>query len=371
MEKPTAMKRETFENWVATLIRAWEMRDAQAAANLFTEDATYQENPFDEPLRGRAAIRAYWADLPRQQDEINVTYEVLDVTDTSGVASWSASYVRIPTRERVRLAGVFVASFQGDSERALAFREWWHQRDEAPDRRVALITGASRGLGATLAAFLAGQGYNLILTARGAEALDSVAQSLAKFNTLVAAIAGDVSDAAHRQRVIDAAQSLGRLDLLVNNASDLGPSPLPTMADYPLDVLERVFRVNVVAPVALTQLALPLLKQSEGLVINLSSDAARGGYETWGGYGASKAALDLISATQANELREARVAVVSVDPGDMRTVMHQQAFPGDDISDRPEPDVTLPFWAWLLAQARMDISGHRFQAQAEQWSVPA
>jgi NAD(P)-dependent dehydrogenase (short-subunit alcohol dehydrogenase family) len=132
-----------------------------------------------------------------------------------------------------------------------------------------------------------------------------------------------------------------------------------------------VFAVNVIAPVALTQLVLPLLKENEGLVINISSDAALGGYENWGGYGASKAALDLISKTQAGELREARVGVVSVDPGDMRTVMHQQAFPGEDISDRPTPDVTLPFWAWLLAQDHMDISGARFQAQAEQWRVPA
>ncbi len=364
------MNRDTFSAWVNTLIRAWENRDAQAAADLFTNNATYQENPFDEPLRGRAAIRAYWADLPRTQDDIRADFEVLNVTETSGVARWSASYTRIPTGDRVQLEGVFIASFDPDGTQAHTFREWWHQRETRSDRRVALITGASRGLGATLAGFLAGQGYDLILTARGAEALQAAADALQPYHTTVITLAGDVADPTHRQRLFEVAQTFGRLDLLVNNASDLGPSPLPTLADYPLPALERVFTVNVIAPVALAQLVLPLLKASEGLIVNVSSDAALGGYENWGGYGASKAALDLISKTQAGELRAARVGVVSVDPGDMRTVMHQQAFPGEDISDRPTPDVTLPFWAWLLAQDHMDISGVRFQAQAEQWRVP-
>jgi uncharacterized protein (TIGR02246 family) len=364
------MNRETFTTWVNTLIRAWENRDAQAAANLFTEDASYQENPFNEPLRGRDAIRAYWADVPRTQDQIEASYEVLNVAESTGTARWSASYVRIPTGERVHLEGVFVASFD-ESGQAHAFREWWHMREERPDRRVALITGASRGLGATLAGFLAGQGYSLILTARGGDALQTTAETLKKYHTAVIALAGDVTDPAHRQQLLEAAQSLGRLDLLVNNASELGPSPLPALADYPLDVLERVFAANVIAPVALTQILLPLLKASEGLVVNISSDAAVGGYENWGGYGASKAALDLISKTQAGELRSSSVGVVSVDPGDMRTAMHQQAFPGEDISNRPEPDVTLPFWAWLLAQDHLAVSGERFQAQADQWKVPA
>jgi NAD(P)-dependent dehydrogenase (short-subunit alcohol dehydrogenase family)/ketosteroid isomerase-like protein len=365
------MNRDTFSAWVNTLIRAWENYDAQAAANLFTDNATYQENPFDEPLRGRAAIQSYWSEMPRQQDDIHTDSEVLEVSATSGVARWSASYTRIPTGERVQLEGVFIASFDLDGTQAHTFREWWHQRDTRSDRRVALITGASRGLGATLAGFLAGQGYSLVLTARGGEALQAAVDALKPYHTSVMALAGDVADPAHRQWLSEAAQSFGRLDVLINNASDLGPSPLPTLADYPLPALERVFAVNVIAPVALTQLVLPLLKSSEGLVVNISSDAAVGGYENWGGYGASKAALDLISKTQAGELREAQVGVVSVDPGDMRTVMHQQAFPGEDISDRPEPAVTLPFWAWLLAQDHMDISGQRFQAQAEQWRVPA
>lgn len=236
-------------------------------------------------------------------------------------------------------------------------------------RRVALITGASRGLGATLAEFLARQGYDLITTARGREPLERAAQTLEGRGGEVVAIAGDVADDEHRRRLVAAAESLGRLDLLVNNASTLGATPLPGLADYPLDDLENVFVVNVLAPLALTQLALPLLTASKGLIVNLSSDAAVGGYPGWGGYGASKAALDLITRTLADELRG--VGVVAVDPGDMRTEMHQLAFPGEDISDRPLPDVTLPFWAWLLGQDPMAVSGQRFLAQGETWEVAA
>ena len=121
----------------------------------------------------------------------------------------------------------------------------------------------------------------------------------------------------------------------------------------------------------LVQATLPLLRKSGGLVINISSDAASGGYSGWGAYGASKAALDLVSLTLAGELRDDGVAVVSVDPGDMRTQMHQDAFPGEDISDRPLPEVTLPFWAWLLGQPRTLVTGRRFQAQADRWEVAA
>jgi NAD(P)-dependent dehydrogenase (short-subunit alcohol dehydrogenase family) len=234
---------------------------------------------------------------------------------------------------------------------------------------VALITGASRGLGEVLAHFLAGQGYNLVLTARRAEILDSAAHNLDQYGGKVLAVPGDVADAAHRHKLAQAAESLGRLDLLINNASILGPTPLLTLSDYPLDELEAVFSANVFAPLGLVQAALPLLKASKGLVINVSSDAAVGGYETWGGYGSSKAALDLISKTLAHELKSAGVAVVSVDPGDMRTDMNQAANAGSDISGLPLPDATLPFWAWLLGQDRAAISGGRFQAQAERWEV--
>lgn len=235
--------------------------------------------------------------------------------------------------------------------------------------KVAIITGASRGLGEVLARFLAGQGYALVLTARHAEPLQKVAAALASFNIPVKTVVGDVVDAAHRAAVIDAANALGELSVLVNNASDLGVSPLLPLADFPLDALERVFKINVVAPIALVQAALPALKANGGLVINLSSDAAKGGYPTWGGYGLTKAALDLASLTLANELSDAGVSVVSVDPGDMRTVMHQDAFPGEDISDRPLPDVTVPFWAWLFGQERAAVSGGRYAAQAQNWEA--
>jgi NAD(P)-dependent dehydrogenase (short-subunit alcohol dehydrogenase family) len=159
--------------------------------------------------------------------------------------------------------------------------------------------------------------------------------------------------------------------LLVNNASELGASPLPALTEYPLDVLRRVFEINVVAPVALVRSCLPFLKSSGGLVVNITSDAARGGYPGWGGYGSSKAALELVSKTMANELRDAGVGVVAVDPGDLRTQMHQDAFPGQDISDRPLPEVTLPFWAWLQGQDPLRVTGQRFEAQAAIWEVPA
>jgi NAD(P)-dependent dehydrogenase (short-subunit alcohol dehydrogenase family) len=234
-------------------------------------------------------------------------------------------------------------------------------------RRAALITGASRGLGAALAEFLAAQSYDLVLTARGAADLEATANTARGSGAKVITLAGNVADNEHRRKLVEAANSLGRLDLLVNNASELGP--MPHLTEYPLDKLANLFEINVLAPLGLMQEALPLLKQSEGFVVNLSSDAAVGGYPNWGGYGASKAALDLISKTLANELHEAGVGVVSVDPGDMRTAMHQQAFPDEDISDRPLPEVTLPFWAWLLGQEPLTVSGGRYKAQAEQWEV--
>ena len=237
-------------------------------------------------------------------------------------------------------------------------------------RKIALVTGASRGLGAVIARYLAGERYDLILTARGGTDLERTAASLRELGVAVVALPGDVTDPHHRARLRAAAAENGRLDLLVNSASELGPSPLPHLSDYPLEQLERVYSVNVVAPVGLVQELLPLLESARGWVINISSDAAIGGYPGWGGYGASKAALDLIGRTLANELRERGITVVSVDPGDMRTAMHQAAYAGQDISDRPLPDVTLPFWAWLLQQDPAHVCGHRFQAQAERWEVP-
>ena len=233
--------------------------------------------------------------------------------------------------------------------------------------KIALITGSSRGLGLTLADFLAAQGYALVVTARHEDALDEVAGNLKRYGHPVTAIAGDVTDAAHRQTLIRAAEALGGLDLLVNNASKLGPSPLPELADYGLESLTHLYTTNVIAPLGLIQEALPLLKAERGLVVNVSSDAATGAYPGWGGYGSSKAALDLLTRTLAAETAE--VGFVSVDPGEMRTLTHQAAFPGKDISDRPLPAVTLPFWAWLLGQDPLSVSGQRFSAQGERWEV--
>jgi NAD(P)-dependent dehydrogenase (short-subunit alcohol dehydrogenase family) len=237
--------------------------------------------------------------------------------------------------------------------------------------RTILITGASKGLGRTLAGFLGSQGDELILTARNETELNAAAAELRRGNDKIHAIPGDVADPDHRKALIRKAAELGGLDLLINNASALGPSPLPDLVDLPADEFRRILEVNLIAPLELVREALSILKPSGGLVVNVSSDAALGGYEGWGGYGASKAALDLVSLTLANELRPAGIGVVSVDPGDLNTEMHQAAYPGVDISDRPDPGVTLPFWAWLFGQEPLDVSGTRFQAQSERCLVGA
>jgi len=243
-------------------------------------------------------------------------------------------------------------------------------RSESP-ANVALVTGGSRGLGRVLAGFLASQGYRVIVTARGRAELAAAAEEFRGSGGDVVAIGGDVCDGSHRQKLVGAAETWGRLDLLVNNASDLGDIPLPPLESASNESFLHVLDVNTLAPLALVQEALPLLVRFGGLVVNITSDAAVGGYPGWGMYGASKAALELVSKTLAAELKDRGVAVVTVDPGDMRTKMHQDAYPGQDISDRPLPDVTLPFWAWLLSQAPMKVSGGRFQAQASVWEVPA
>jgi NAD(P)-dependent dehydrogenase (short-subunit alcohol dehydrogenase family) len=213
---------------------------------------------------------------------------------------------------------------------------------------VALITGASRGLGRALARDLAAAHWDLVIDARGRAALDDVARELAEIapGAQVRAIAGDVADPAHRAQLIEAAESLGGLGLLVNNASVLGPSPQPALAQYPLDVLADVYRVNVLAPLALVQHALPLLRESSGIIVDVTSDAAVEGYEGWGGYGSSKAALEQLNNVLGAE--EPRLSVYRFDPGDMRTQMHQEAFPGEDISDRPEPETVVPAFRYLI-----------------------
>ena len=239
--------------------------------------------------------------------------------------------------------------------------------------KLALITGASRGLGETLSTFLAGMGYDLIVTARGVRGLEAHASGLRDLGVNVEAIAGDVADPDHRMNLSRAVGERSGLDLLINNASELGPSPLMGMAELPISSLKHVIEVNFVSPLALIQLLQPAIEERAGWIINISSDAAVGGYHGWGGYGASKAALDLASSTLANELREKGITVISVDPGDMRTGMHQLASPGEDISDLPFPDETLPFWAWLLSQESQMVNGSRFEAQADSWelAVPA
>jgi NAD(P)-dependent dehydrogenase (short-subunit alcohol dehydrogenase family) len=235
--------------------------------------------------------------------------------------------------------------------------------------RVAVVTGASRGLGEVVTRFLTGEGLMVVVNARHRDALRESVGRLPS-GARVIQVPGDVADARVRRRIVGAVRALGHADVLVNNASELGPSPLTSMAELPLSSFERILRVNVIAPLALVQGLVPYLKKRRGLVINISSDAAVGAYPGWGGYGASKAALDLMSRTLSGELRGSGVSVVSVDPGDMRTLMHQAAFPGEDISDRPLPDVTLPFWAWLLGLEPKLVNGGRFQAQSERWEIP-
>jgi NAD(P)-dependent dehydrogenase (short-subunit alcohol dehydrogenase family) len=203
---------------------------------------------------------------------------------------------------------------------------------------VALLTGASKGFGRAVAAGLARRGWTLIVDARDPGALAEAAATLDGDGHT--ALPGDVTDPAHRAGLAAAVERAGRLDLLVHNASDLGPSPLPHLADLPVDAFRRVLEVNAVAPLALTQLLLPALAASDGALVTVSSDAAVEAYEGWGGYGASKAALDQLTAVLAAELPALRV--YALDPGDMRTDMHQAAFPGEDISDRAEPETVVP-----------------------------
>jgi NAD(P)-dependent dehydrogenase (short-subunit alcohol dehydrogenase family) len=211
-----------------------------------------------------------------------------------------------------------------------------------------MITGASRGLGRALADGLAREGYALIIDARDAAALDAAAAALRAAGGTVTAVPGDVTDPAHRAALLDAARQAGRCDLLVNNAGTLGASPLPALADYPPDELRAAFEANAIAPIALTQLLLPLLRASGGAVLNITSDAAVEAYAGWGGYGAAKAALEQASNVLAAE--ELAIRVWWADPGDLRTDMHQRAFPGEDISDRPLPESVIPAFVRLVTE---------------------
>jgi NAD(P)-dependent dehydrogenase (short-subunit alcohol dehydrogenase family) len=224
-------------------------------------------------------------------------------------------------------------------------------------QRTALITGASRGLGLALARALAGEGWTLIIDARGEDALREASAELSE-RTGVISIPGDVSDPAHRAALAGAAREVGGLDALVNNASILGPSPQPALLDYPLGVLEEVYRTNALAPLALVQALGDELKQ-DARVVNVTSDAAVEPYEGWGGYGSSKAALEQLSNILGAE--NPKLRVYRVDPGDMRTKMHQDAFPDEDIGDRPLPEESVP---GLLELITGDLPGGRYEARA-------
>ena len=219
--------------------------------------------------------------------------------------------------------------------------------------RTAIVTGASRGLGLELARALVQRGWRLVIDARGASELEHARAELAATAEVVA-IAGDVADPAHRERLAQAAGA--GLALLVNNASVLGASPLPALRDYPLATLEHVFAVNVIAPLALAQLAMDALPAG-GRIVNVTSDAAVEAYEGWGGYGASKAALEQLTSVLAAERPDLRV--YAVDPGDMNTRMHQEAFPGEDVSDRAHPRDSVP---GLLALVEADRPSGRYRA---------
>src|SRR5215470_10555716 len=222
---------------------------------------------------------------------------------------------------------------------------------------TALITGASRGLGLALARALAQHNWSLIIDARGVEALEAAKNELSAL-THITAVPGDVADAEHRAALVQAARELGGVDMLINNASILGPSPQPALLDYPLNILRQVVEVNLIAPLGLTQRIAPYLKPG-ARIVNITSDAGIEAYPGWGGYGSSKAALEHLSHILAAERPDLRV--YWVDPGDMRTDLQQQAFPGEDISDRPPPEESVP---GLLELILGDLPSGRYQARA-------
>ena len=226
-----------------------------------------------------------------------------------------------------------------------------------PTRRVALVTGASMGLGRALTRQLVADGWHVVIDARDGDALARATADMPA--SRVTAITGDVADGWHRAGLALAVEELGRLDLLVNNASTLGAPPLRRLVDVPVVEMERVHTVNALAPLALLQLVIGPLERASGRVINLSSDAAVGAYETWGAYGSSKAALDHLSAVLAVEHPALRV--YAMDPGDMATEMHQRAYPGEDISDRPTPESVVPA---MLRLVEGDLPSGRYTAEA-------
>ena len=225
-------------------------------------------------------------------------------------------------------------------------------------RDVAVVTGASRGLGLAVTRALVADGWSVVVDARAGSDLAAATSGLPGPGHVVA-IPGDVTEVQHRQSLATAAAGLGPVRLVVNNASYLGPSPQPNLQDYPLETLRRVYEVNTVAPLALLQILLPLMTEVGGVIINITSDAGVEGYSGWGGYGSSKAALEQLSRVLAAEHPHLRV--YWVDPGDMNTKMQQEAFPGEDVSDRPAPEDSVP---GLLELAKGELPSGRYQARS-------
>ncbi|HLF28290.1 MAG TPA: SDR family oxidoreductase [Anaerolineae bacterium] len=230
---------------------------------------------------------------------------------------------------------------------------------------VVLITGGSRGLGRALAQAFAAEDAQVMIAARQGADLESTQGEIEAAGGKVLSFSADMTqpqDIAHVVKTI--IERFGRIDVLINNAGTLGPAPRPALLDTDPDALLETFRVNTVGPLRVTQAVLPyMLKQGRGLVINVTSDAARGAYPEWGAYGASKAALELIGLTWAAELPGSGVRVVNVDPGDLQTDMHRAAYPGEDISDRALPESAAPAFVWLAAPAGSHVTGERIQAQ--------
>jgi NAD(P)-dependent dehydrogenase (short-subunit alcohol dehydrogenase family) len=230
--------------------------------------------------------------------------------------------------------------------------------------RVVLITGSSKGLGRALAHAYADAGARVVINARGAAALEATRNELAAKGAPVLALPADATRPGDIARLVETTLAhFGRIDVLVNNAGILGPSPRPNMADFAAADLAEIFRANTIGPVLMTQAVLPhMLAQQRGLIINVTSDAGQTGYPGWGGYGAAKAALELITESWAAELEGTGVRVNAVNPGDLRTEMHQLAFPGEDISDRLDPFTVTDIFLWLASDAAASVTGQRFDA---------
>ncbi len=231
---------------------------------------------------------------------------------------------------------------------------------------VVLITGSSKGLGRALAHAYADAGARIILNARGTEALEATRRELEGKGAQVLAVVADATSPDEIVRLVDVALThFGQIDVLVNNAGILGPSPRPSMADFAAADLAEIFRANVIGPVLVTQAVLPqMLKRGSGVIINVTSDAGQTGFAGWGGYGAAKAALELITESWAAELEGTGVRINAVNPGDLNTQMHQLAFPGEDISDRLDPFSVTDVFIWLATDAAQEITGQRFDAPA-------